>query len=198
MMLDGKWTSNAHSSSAWTEPSSYGTNTTSGNAQNHGRTDAGAATNGRGICPPNWHVPTDNEWGIILDAMESSRGSTAHQNASGAGWYGDDAGLNGKSKCVVADNLTYGNTYVDDEKANWYYWAPGLGRDLFGFRALPSGFRLDNGAVYSNRGSIAMFWTSSAYDDVKAWYRRLQYSEKNAGRYPHDRMIGLTIRCFRD
>jgi uncharacterized protein (TIGR02145 family) len=54
MMLDGY--------GIWTEVNAYGTGAANAaNSQyNHGRTaHSGTGTGSRGICPPNWHVPTD-------------------------------------------------------------------------------------------------------------------------------------------
>jgi uncharacterized protein (TIGR02145 family) len=100
MSYDGK--------GSWTEsPSSYNTDAanTAAAKVNHGRTASGSGRGGRGICPPNWHVPTDNEWGIILDGMESG-GGTVHQSSELSDWLGTDAGTRGKSKCTVGDNTT--------------------------------------------------------------------------------------------
>jgi uncharacterized protein (TIGR02145 family) len=183
---------------SWTENNVY--NTGAANAENsnfnHGRTASGSGTGGRGICPPNWHVPTDNEWAIISDGMESN-GGTAHQNASERGWYGQDAGSRGKAKCTVADNGSTGDMYVNDTQANWYYYS--LGTDIFGFRVLPSGLRsrIIDGA-YESRGVNAYFWTSTAESDTWAFARQFVFVLPLVGRGPIDRALGLSVRCIRD
>jgi uncharacterized protein (TIGR02145 family) len=194
MMVDGKWTSDTHASSTWSEPASYGKNTTSGNTQNHGRAGSGAVTDGRGICPPNWHVPTDGEWGNILNAMESGSGTT-HNTSTG--WNGTDAGKRGKAKCTVADNSTSGDTYVKDNLANWYYNSSTLGTDFYGFRVLPAGFRGSNGS-YLNRGGYAYLWSSSAFSSTHAWYRYFSYLNSSVFRGSTHRSDGLSVRCIRD
>ena len=191
MMVDGKWTSSGHSSSAWRERTGYGTNTSSANTQNHGQTDGGATTGGRGICPPNWHVPTDHEWGIILDGMERD-GGTAHQNASGAGWYGTTAGMRGKSTCTC----TSGDCN-NDADVSWSNSSQGT--DVYGFRALPTGYRNHNGSYFDNRGIYAIFWSSSAYSSSYAWIRAFYYGNPTVHRSNgYNRSYGFSVRCIRD
>jgi uncharacterized protein (TIGR02145 family) len=184
MMLDGYGT--------WMEVSTYSTEI------NQGRTaHSGSGTGGRGICPPNWHIPTDNEWGIILGGMESG-GGTAHQNASSIGWIGADAGVRGKSKCTPPDNVTSGDTYVNDTQANWYYHS-NRGTDVYGFRVLPSGYRNTNGSAFTNRGYTAWFWSSSVVSRSGAWYRYFDYS--NTAVYRGNgatRCRGFSVRCIRN
>jgi uncharacterized protein (TIGR02145 family) len=194
MMLDGKWTSSVKSSSAWSERTDYGTNTSSANTQNHGQSDGGATTGGRGICPPNWHVPTDGEWGDVLNTMETS---TTNHNTS-TGWIGAIAGSRGKSKCTVADKSTSGGTYVSDTQANWYYNSSTLGTDFYGFRLLPTGLRRPDGSYFNSRGTETIFWTSSASSSTNAWSRQISYNAATVERYRDYRSFGFPVRCIRD
>jgi uncharacterized protein (TIGR02145 family) len=193
VMLDGKWASSAHGSSGWTERTGYGTNTSSANTQNHGQSDAGATTNGRGICPPNWHVPTDGEWGDIMNEMET--GTENHNTATG--WIGTNAGLRGKSACTAPSGITSGNTYVNDTQVNWYYNA-NYGTDVYGFRVLPAGYRYGDGSNFNYRGTYAAFWSSSAYNGTNAWCRGFYYSYGTVIRNYSNRSFGLSVRCIRD
>jgi uncharacterized protein (TIGR02145 family) len=193
MLLDGYGT--------WTEVSTYnfgGAASATNSKFNHGRTaHSGTGTGGRGICPPNWHVPTDNEWGVILDGMESG-GGTTHQNAYPTGWFGTDAGSRGKSVCIVADNNTSGNTYVNDTQTNWYYDSSTQGTDNYGFRVLPSGIRWNTGLMFYGRGSNTYFWSSSAYNDEHAWNRYFYSTYATVGRSIWSRSAGYSVRCIRD
>jgi uncharacterized protein (TIGR02145 family) len=192
MMLDGYGT--------WTEVAIYNSDAANAtNSQyNHGRiAHSGSTTGGRGICPPNWHVPTDNEWGIILDGMESG-GNTTHQNASTTDWYGTDAGSRAKSKCIVADNNISGATYVSDTQTNWYYYSSALGTDVYGFRVLPAGSRILIGSNYNGRGTGAFFWSSTAYNDLGAWRRYFRYDLSTVSRASPNRSYGFSVRCIRD
>ncbi|MDR2449136.1 MAG: hypothetical protein LBD52_04175 [Prevotellaceae bacterium] len=196
MMVDGKWTSDAHNSSTWVEPTSYGTSSSSGNTQNHARSGDGATSGGRGICPPNWHVPTDKEWGDILNAMESGAGTTHN---TGTGERGTDAGTRGKSKCKIANNSTSGNAYVNDANANWYYYSSRSGTDVYGFRVLPAGYRANNGSNFSYRGRRAYFWHSTAYNNLNAGFRYFSHDRATVNRNANfNRSYALSVRCIRD
>jgi uncharacterized protein (TIGR02145 family) len=197
MSLDGKITS------AWSDyNTSYCGNGEAAKStdcqRNWGRatSSGGGSVGGRGICPPNWHVPTDHEWGIILDGMED--GGSVHQDVTTNAWVGTNAGSRGKSKCTVADQQTSGAAYVDDTQANWYYNASTLGTDYYNFRVLPSGCRNDNGSYFHNRGYYAYFWSSSAYDGSNAWRRTFNYNYATVYRANGNRSYGFSVRCIRD
>ena len=195
MMVDGKWSDDNRNSTTWSEPS-YGTFTMIGNTNNGGR-----GARNHGICPPNWHVPTDAEWGEILNAMESESGSPTHN--TGTGDRGIDAGRRGKSSCVVPDSLTSGNTYVNDTQANWYYnknnasQASAAGTDNYKFWVLPAGYRNYNGSNFSNRGVNASFWSSSAQTTNYSWYRTYSYSSSSVSRSYNYRSYGYAVRCVK-
>jgi uncharacterized protein (TIGR02145 family) len=183
---------------SWKEVATY--NTGAANATNakinHGRTSTGGI-GGRGICPPNWHVPTDNEWGIILDGMESG-GGTAHQNAASTGWYGSNAGLRGKSKCTCPSATPSANC-LDDTNANWYYNAGTIGADTYALRVLPAGIRSHDGASYWDRGLTTYFWTSTPLNAAQAYDRAFAYNTAQARRYTsYGRSYGMSVRCIRD
>jgi uncharacterized protein (TIGR02145 family) len=180
MSFDGK--------GVWTEASgSYctGAANTDNCKINHGRTSSGSGTGGRGICPPNWHVPTDFEWGVIVDNMESD-GGTTHQTVSGAGWFGKNAGTRGKAKCS-------GTTSDADP-----VWSSGAGTDNYGFRGLPAGYRGNDGSGFYDRGAYAFFWSSSANSSSAAWHRAFYYTYATVRRYYNNRSDGLSVRCIRD
>ena len=188
MSFDGK--------GAWAENATYNTGAADaeGSKFNHGRSSSGSGTSGRGICPPNWHVPTDFEWGVILDGMESSSNSTVHQTASGSNtWYGTDAGSRGKSKCTCSANGCNNDTDV-----SWYNDSSTQGTDVYGFRVLPAGYRNSNGSNFYNRGGSAFFWSSSAYNSSDAWTWHFNYDHATVYRFYTHRSHGFSVRCIRD
>jgi uncharacterized protein (TIGR02145 family) len=190
MMVDGKWTSSMKSGSSWSEPSSYGTNTGSANTQNHARSDAGAVTDGRGICPPNWHVPTDGEWGVLLNEMET--GTKNHNTATG--WNGTNAGTRAKSKCTCP-SATYCDT--DTDVTSWHGGGT-EGSDDYGFRMLPAGDRYSGGASFAHRCTSAIFGSSTAIDGGLMWHRRIDYGSGLVQRKDGRRSVGYSVRCIRD
>jgi uncharacterized protein (TIGR02145 family) len=190
MMVDGKWSNDSRNSTTWGSDPSYSTNTSNANTNNGGR-----GANNHGICPPNWHVPTDGEWGDLFNVMET--GSKVHNTS--IGWIGTTAGSRAKSKCTVGDNGTTGATYVSDTQANWYYNSSTLGVDFYGFRVLPAGYRAYDGIAFYSRGVSAHFWSSSAYSDTYAWRRHSWAGDarvyRNGDSY---RSEGFSVRCIRD
>jgi uncharacterized protein (TIGR02145 family) len=184
MMLDGHGT--------WTEVNTY-YNTGAANTDNAkinlGRTaHSGTGIGGRGICPVNWHVPTDYEWGVFFDAMEDGA-STVHQGVSGNAWVGTNAGKRAKSACIGASSDTDLNWTNHDNK----------GVDLYSFRVLPAGIREFDGRAFYYRGTRAYFWSSSAPNSSGAWFRFFHYDLATVNRTNYgNRSLGYSIRCIRD
>jgi uncharacterized protein (TIGR02145 family) len=194
MSLDGK---GAWPSDAITNYCSDGLAANSANCkQNWGRTSSGSGSGGRGICPPNWHVPTAYEWAVIFDAMESAGGS-AHQNITiGYGYAGVNAGSRGKSRCTVADKSTSGNTYVSDTQANWYYYSGATGTDSYQFRVLPAGHRKPT--HFGHRGLSGGWWSSTAAAADKARDTWVGATVTVFGHAGQTRDNAMPTRCIQD
>jgi uncharacterized protein (TIGR02145 family) len=185
MSYDGK--------GVWTEsPATYyttGAANSSAALANHGRTDSGSGRGGRGICPPNWHVPTVFEWAVVLDGLESN-GGISHQTCSFNTYAGSDASLRGRSKCS--------GTPTESSSL----WSTGAGNDALGFRVLPIGSRLSNGSSFSYIGTIANFWHSGAYSTSEHFPIRFNAGE-DRNRTGCDgnvckRSYGYPVRCIKD
>jgi uncharacterized protein (TIGR02145 family) len=182
MMLDGKGT--------WTEVDDcYCTGAANSLPcqTNYGRKESsGKVIGGRGICPPNWHVPTDFELGVLFDAMESG-GGTTHQTTSANGSYiGTDAGTRGKASCS--------GTSSDTNPV----WDQGAGTDDFNFRGIGADDRNYNGASDGNRGLYSIFWSSAANNGSSAWKQRFYHAYAGVSRYASYRSNGNSVRCVRD
>jgi uncharacterized protein (TIGR02145 family) len=166
---------------------------------NFGRKSDGTLQ-GRGICPPNWHVPTDAEWGKMLDAMDGG-GSTFYSSAY-TSWpstsTGTVAGIHGKAKATCAANVS--SPCFTEANPSWNYHATNSGTDTFSFCVVPSGFRQGNGSGFDMPGQRSRFWTSSAYSGQHAWYRNFGYEQKGVDRYANDypRSVGYAVRCIKD
>jgi uncharacterized protein (TIGR02145 family) len=190
MMVDGKWSDDNRNSSAWAEPA-WSSKGDSGNTNNGGR-----GANGHGICPPNWHVPTDGEWGELLNAMESTSALLTHN--TGTGYRGANAGARGKSKCMCAPAS---GGCATDENVSWQHYnnESARGTDFYGSRVLPSGYRNVNGSNFDYRGDYAYFWSSSANSDVSAWCRTFYYDQASVSRsFYTPRSYGFSVRCIRN
>jgi uncharacterized protein (TIGR02145 family) len=185
MMVDGKWSDDNRNSSTWSEPAAHFGDY---NTYNDGR-----GAGGHGICPPSWHVPTDFEWAVVLDAMEGDGTGTVHQEGSGTASHGsnDQTGAGARAKSVCNGTATDADAYWTTSPS-WY------GNDAFGFRVLPAGSRASNGSTFYGRGAGADFWSSSlSYVSSFAWSRSFSYG----GEVYHDlsyRSYGFSVRCVRD
>ena len=78
----------------------------------------------QGICPPGWHLPTDEEWKQLEGEVDSQYGYPDSE-WNNIGYRGSDVGHHLKS---TTEWLSNGN-----------------GDDSFGFTALPGGYRDDDG-----------------------------------------------------
>jgi uncharacterized protein (TIGR02145 family) len=128
----------------------------------------------QGICPPGWHLPTDEEWKVLEGAVDSlyGIGDNIWDNDYFRGY---DAGTNLKTT------------------SGWH--ANENGTDLFGFSGQPGGY---SGAIFFyDFGFTGRWWTStSTY--YYAWYRGLDYSNPRVDRSLTQKDCGFSVRCLRD
>ncbi|MCK5839883.1 MAG: hypothetical protein KAG99_08540 [Bacteroidales bacterium] len=130
----------------------------------------------QGICPPGWHIPTDEELKILESTVDSQYGvgDTIWDQLN---WRGFDAGLNLKS--------TNG----------WF--SGGNGTDLYGFTALPSGGRIGSGS-FNGLGTYIAFWSSTGDGINYGWGRLLRNDLEGAFRYDYNLVYGFSVRCVMD
>jgi len=130
----------------------------------------------QGICPANWHIPTDLEW-KILEGVVDSYYPIGDPEWSYTGWRGHDAGKNLKSS----------NTWNEN----------GSGTNSSGFTAISGGYRFNNGA-YNGNNINGYWWTSSEGSGFNAWYRNLHSDFNSISRNSYDKEFGYSVRCLRD
>jgi uncharacterized protein (TIGR02145 family) len=188
MMVDGKWSDDNRNSTTWSEPR-YSSNTNTANTNNAGR---GAGNHG--ICPPNWHVLTDAEWGDLLNVMETG---LKNHNSATTGYLGTDAGNRGKSKCSAEPPGYTDLSVVNDTQAYWYDWGH-LGTDDYGLRVIPSGYRDSGGSYFAERGDYTLMMCSSVIDAKDTYIRFFMGCCDNVLRGIRPRSTGATVRCIRD
>lgn len=110
----------------------------------------------QGICPPNWHIPTDEEWKVLEGTVDYLYGIGDSEWDQLAELRGYNAGTNLK---------TYNG---------WYNG--GNGSDLFGFSGLPGGEKIQ---VFFGQVLLNGNWWSSTDDTFsdEAFSRRLTHSD---------------------
>ena len=129
----------------------------------------------QGICPTGWHLPTDIEWMILEEEVESTTGV----NWNTTGWRGSDVGGNLKESGTthwVSNNTGATNTS--------------------GFTGLPGGIRLTNSS-FINLTTHSFHWTSNE-NGSDTWYRSLHNNFTTIDRTYHDKDYGLSVRCLKD
>jgi uncharacterized protein (TIGR02145 family) len=194
MMVDGKWSDETKTSSTWDD--AWVSDNYYNDRSAVGTTPAARENNarsGRGICPEGWHIPTEYEWVVMLDAINNG---TRFRDQSGIGQQGDNDSAEGAK---LKSTSTY--TGSDPGDGSWYYENGYIvGTDIYGFRAVPGGYRSGTsfGSGFYGRGMSAFFSTSSAFDASKAWNRSVNRMDPAVNRGNGARSVGMPVRCIKD
>ena len=139
-----------------------------------------AVNDERGLCPDNWHVPSDDEF----KSLEMYLGMSESE-ANGEGLRGTDEG--GKLK----------------EEGNEHWNSPNTGAtNETDFIALPGGSRryetYTNQEIFSGLNRYGFFWSSSEVYTVNAWYRVFSFDYSESNRYHLSKTNAFSIRCVED
>ncbi|HNR56754.1 MAG TPA: FISUMP domain-containing protein, partial [Flavobacteriales bacterium] len=137
-----------------------------------------AVSDGRGLCPQAWHVPTDAEW----QTLESALGMPTNELGQ-TGYRGGAENVGGKLKATVLWNSP--NTGATNES---------------GFSAVPGGFLnigIDNLFHFYFQGDRGGWW-SSTNNPAFAKYRELMSAHAGILRSDLPRSYGTCVRCLRD
>ncbi|MDR0517541.1 MAG: fibrobacter succinogenes major paralogous domain-containing protein [Fibromonadaceae bacterium] len=138
----------------------------------------------QGICPPAWHLPSNDEWEQLINYVNSYKGCI------------DCAG-----KYLKAENGW-----------NKKYWdgSSGDGTNDFGFSALPGGVGDLNDGIFHNIvntfsaiGGNGSWWTSSEeetseYALSNAYIWQMYSIEDDAMHYEGSKSQTLSVRCVKD
>lgn len=173
-------------------------------------TPLGEPSISQGICPDGWLIPSDNDWGMMLNAVEvgNSQGILNHTYGdSTIGAFGSQYGistLKTSHSCLAHSSAvdTFCAKYTNpswawhrasyDGKINAPY---ALGIDKYGFGIRPSGVREYNGSSYHDLGVGASFWSSTQYNNDRGFYRYFPYNS-TIGRYHNGKGEAQSIRCI--
>lgn len=128
----------------------------------------------QGICPTDWHLPTETEWCTLIQGLDPT------VVCNGIGWKGVDGG--GKLKEADTTHWTSPNTGATNSS---------------GFTALPGGFR-DPDGLFGGYGGAGEFWTSSEYGIPNGRHWALYSGTAQVYRGYNNRNYGFSVRCIRD
>ncbi len=129
----------------------------------------------QGVCPEGWHLPSDEEFKWL--EMHIGMSSTEADKIG-------DRGTNEGSKLAGNKDLWQNQNILE--------YSSEFGSS--GFNALPSGQRM--GGTFSGIYIRTSFWTSSEWDNNRAWSRLIQYDSKEVSRKRSFLKVdGRSVRC---
>ena len=126
----------------------------------------------QGVCPPDWHLPTQAEWNTLFLSVGGQYQSTAGKALkSQSGWF----------------VINSGN-----------YFFNGNGTDEFGFCALPVGWEDREG--FHDASHFAEFWSSTEDTDRDWAYNACvkNYEDEAYVDLPTRKDVGTSVRCVKD
>jgi uncharacterized protein (TIGR02145 family) len=156
-------------------------------------------SNSSGLCPPGWHVPTDEEWCKLENYIE--RYADPDCNLAGViNKRGENTARMLKS-CLTTAGTGISAECETDLHPRWtYYNDSTFGYDTYGFSALPGGWRWGNN--YYNVGGRGFWWTSSEFIEDDTNYGgilRISYSNNSSiNRNIMPFYFGYSVRCVKD
>jgi uncharacterized protein (TIGR02145 family) len=124
-------------------------------------------------CPNGWHLPSDDEWNVLMRFVQEENGGTYIDNT--------DASVAGKY-------LKAKNGWEDNDN----------GEDKYGFAALPGGFANSGGLFFT--GASTGYWWSASENDNNGAYKRVIYQDLDEAKRDGDGSVNnsFSVRCVMD
>jgi len=122
----------------------------------------------QGVCPNEWHIPNQNEWQILYNAVNANNGSEG-----------------------VGTSIKTSNNWVYDEDTE-------VGNNSFGFSALPAGGRYNDGVFGGiGKSTFFWSSTEDTRYTANYWYLYYNI-EYFFGRLTDDKKYPKSLRCLKD
>jgi uncharacterized protein (TIGR02145 family) len=155
-----------------------------------------AVVDPRGLAPKGWHIPTDEEWGTLIDALGGEFfASEKMKSTEGWGVYFtmldcvNCKNWSQEQKAGQICNKCLDKRIVSGSKS-------GNGNNQSGFCGLPGGGR-DPEGEFIDIGNFGYWWSSTKDDSLNAFYRSLN-NDHYVGRAGFSNRWGLSVRCIKD
>ena len=127
----------------------------------------------QGICPPGWHVPTDDEWKVFEGTVDSIY-TVCDTIWDASGYRGYDIGKRVKSTTGWYDN--------------------GNGTNTSGFSALPGGYNING--YFDLMTKVGYFWSSTELNSEKAWERIYEWFHDDSWKSNFNKQWSRSVRCL--
>ncbi|MDR2555295.1 MAG: hypothetical protein LBC64_07690 [Fibromonadaceae bacterium] len=138
----------------------------------------GSDVNHKGICPSGWHIPSNNEWNVLINFVERDRGCR------------DCAGKYLKATSGWND----------------YEGKSGNGENTYGFAALPAGYTAAKpaGNPFWSIGNSGSWWSATENNDFcryVAYRKTMHYNDEFVSMDDYcrgDKFVSISVRCVKD
>lgn len=146
---------------------------------------AGAPKRRQGLCPRGWHIPSDYEFSILENSLDSSVPYPATP-----------------SQCNSSSHSFYADNPCGDTTINTFFRGVDVGTKIkaggmSNLNFLLSGYRFAI-SVFYNQGLEAYYWSSTQKSTFNSWYRGLT-SGTQSSRFSGNKLNnGFNLRCVRD
>jgi uncharacterized protein (TIGR02145 family) len=128
----------------------------------------GSDVNHRGICPEDWHLPSNDDWQTLYDYVDANNGNEGVGTSlkSSSGWEA--------------------------------YSGVATGTDLFGFSALPAGSRDDGYLNIAGFSAFFWTATEYDGSRANSWSLLYSYGSFSDGMTNNKDLAGFSVRCLKD
>jgi len=125
----------------------------------------------KGVCPSGWHLPSDTEWGILMQFVNPN--------------------------CPLKEDCANAGTKLKATNGwNPYNGVP-AGTDEYGFSALPAGVGRSDGS-FSDIGNLGPWWSTSEYTTNQAYNRDMYYNYDYVDWGYQFKNYFYSVRCLKD
>jgi uncharacterized protein (TIGR02145 family) len=100
-------------------------------------------------CPEGWRIPLEEDWHILTASAGGEETAGWRLRAASTEW------------SEAFDDVSY-QDWVACEGPQMH-GEGGMGSDIYGFNALPSGYKTCNNGEYYPRGELAAWWSATKY-----------------------------------
>lgn len=133
------------------------------------------------LAPVGWHVPSDEEWDILLNYLIEN----------GYNW--DSSTTENKIAQSMAAKEDWNSSDIDGAAGNDL-----TKNDLSGYSALPGGARNHDYGGFHGLDSISCWWSSMNGGAAGTWYRMLSFEYEDLIRLFAGKNRGFSVRLIRD